>query len=60
MLAEPVGAGQVQAAKIRALQQGRAGFHVAVGQSQRNIELVVVLPIRQRIDGDIGAVARGL
>ena len=55
---EPVGAGDIEAAQVRALQQRRAGLHVVVGHSHRQVVAVVVAHIGQRIDGNISGTGR--
>ena len=56
MLGHPHGAGEIKPAQIGALQQGRSSLHVVIGHGQRNVELVVVADLGQRINGDVRAV----
>src|SRR5271157_798604 len=59
VLAEPVGAGQIEPAEIGPLIQGWPSHDVAVGRAQRGVETVVIAHIGQWIDNNVGAVAGG-
>src|SRR6516225_7752793 len=58
-LGQPVGAGEVDAAKVGSLRQVRSCFHVGIRHSDINVVPIVVTHIRERIDDDVSAGAGG-